>query len=82
EEHKRIYGYATPEREVEVVTLRIRSRQRLVRPKLARSPFCKGPLENRRVWVEGKWRTIPALPRAQVSSRRAAGIKTTAPEIL
>ena len=72
-EHARIYGYATPDREIEIVTLRLRARQRLAKPKLKREPFRKGRSETRRVWVEGAWRTIPALPRAQAASRHAAG---------
>jgi N-methylhydantoinase A len=72
-EHARIYGYATPEREIEVVTIRVRARQRVAKPKLTREPFRKGRTETRRVWVEGGWRDIPALPRAQVGSRRIAG---------
>jgi N-methylhydantoinase A/oxoprolinase/acetone carboxylase beta subunit len=72
-EHARIYGYATPEREIEIVTIRVRARQRLPKPKLTRGPYRKGPVEIRRVWVEGAWRKIPALRRTQVSPRRAAG---------
>ena len=72
-EHARIYGYATPDREVEVVTIRVRARQRLTKPKLTRGPYRRGPAEVRRVWVGGAWRKMPALPRAQVSPRRAAG---------
>ncbi len=72
-EHARVYGYATPEREIEVVTIRVRARQRVAKPKLTREPFRKGRTETRRVWVEGGWRDIPALPRAQVGSRRIAG---------
>lgn len=72
-EHARIYGYATPEREIEVVTIRVRARQRVAKPKLTREPFRKGRVETRRVWVEGGWRNIPALPRAQVGSRPVAG---------
>ena len=72
-EHARIYGYATPEREVEVVTIRVRARQRLAKPRLTRGPYAKGHAETRRVWVEGAWRKIPALPRTQVPPRRAAG---------
>jgi N-methylhydantoinase A/oxoprolinase/acetone carboxylase beta subunit len=72
-EHARIYGYATPEREIEVVTIRVRARRRLAKPKLTRGPYRKGTAEIRRVWVEGAWRKIPAPHRAQVSPRRAAG---------
>jgi N-methylhydantoinase A len=72
-EHARVYAYATPEREIEVVTIRVRARQRVAKPKLTREPFRKGHAETRRVWVEGGWREIPALLRAQVGSRRVAG---------
>jgi len=72
-EHARVYGYATPEREVEIVTIRVRARQRLNKPKLTRGPYREGPVEIRSVWVEGGWRKIPTLPRDQVSPRRAAG---------
>jgi len=73
-EHARIYGYATPERETEIVTIRVRGRQRLTKPKLTRGPYRKGSsAEIRRVWIEGAWRKTPALLRAQVSSRRSAG---------
>ena len=72
-EHARVYGYAAAEREVEVVTIRVRARQRLAKPKLTRGPCRKGPADIRSVWVEGAWRRIPALLRAQVSPRRAAG---------
>jgi N-methylhydantoinase A len=72
-EHARIYGYATPERDIEAVTIRVRARQRVVKPKLKREPYCRGRVETRRIWVEGGWREIPALPRAQVGSRRVAG---------
>ena len=72
-EHQRIYGYATPEREIEVVTIRVRARQKIAKPKLGRIAFKKGRSETRRVWVDRGWRAIPALPRAQVGSRRAAG---------
>jgi N-methylhydantoinase A len=72
-EHERIYGYATPEREVEVVTLRVRARQRLAKPKLQRTPYGRGDLETRRVWLDGSWKTIPVLQRAQVPSRDHSG---------
>jgi N-methylhydantoinase A/oxoprolinase/acetone carboxylase beta subunit len=72
-EHAHIYGYATPDREVEVVTIRVRARQRLTKPKVTRGPYRKRPVEIRRVWIEGAWRKIPALPRAQVPQRRATG---------
>ncbi|MDP9113032.1 MAG: hydantoinase/oxoprolinase family protein [Acidobacteriota bacterium] len=72
-EHARVYGYSTPGREIEVVTIRVRARQRVTKPKLTREPFRGGRGETRRVWVEGAWREIPALPRVQVGARRVAG---------
>jgi len=72
-EHERIYGYATPEREVEVVTIRVRARQRLAKPKLMRQPPEKEPAATRRIWMGGRWRVVPAPRRAQVSSQRARG---------
>ncbi len=76
-EHKRVYGYAggyaTLEREVEVVTLRVRARQRLAKPNLHRTPYSKGNPETRRVWLDGGWKTIPVLQRAQVPSRDNPG---------
>jgi N-methylhydantoinase A len=72
-EHERIYGYATPEREVEVVMLRVRARQRLAKPRVIRTPHRGGAGETRRVWLEGDWKNIPALERPEVSSRDTAG---------
>ncbi len=71
QEHKRIYGYATPEREIEIVTIRVRARQRLAKPTLRRPSSEAGPGESRRIWMGGKWRIVPAPRRAQVASRKA-----------
>jgi N-methylhydantoinase A/oxoprolinase/acetone carboxylase beta subunit len=73
EEHKRIYGYATATREVEVVTLRVRARQRLPKPTLMREPAERVQPKTRRIWIGGRWRVVRETPRAQVSSRRTAG---------
>jgi N-methylhydantoinase A/oxoprolinase/acetone carboxylase beta subunit len=72
-EHQRIYGYATPERDVEVVTVRVRARQQFAKPTLTRQPAEKGPIATRRIWIGGRWREVPAPRRAQVSSRRVHG---------
>jgi N-methylhydantoinase A/oxoprolinase/acetone carboxylase beta subunit len=72
-EHAKIYGYSTPGREIEVVTIRVRARLRVAKPKMTREPRKKVPLETRRLWVGGTWRTVPVLPRFRVSPRRAAG---------
>jgi N-methylhydantoinase A len=67
-EHARIYGYAIPEREVEIVTIRVRARTPLPKPRLTRPPGRKGSPEARRVWTAGAWRSVPVLKREQLSS--------------
>jgi len=72
-EHHRIYGYSHPEREVEVVTIRVRARVRLVKPRLARLATRKGSAEFRRVWISGSWRRIPVWNRDQLAETPRSG---------
>jgi N-methylhydantoinase A len=69
-QHHRIYGYSLPRREVEVVTLRVRSRIAAQKPKLARAVRQKGTPETRRVWTGGAWRNMPAWRRELLPSRQ------------
>ena len=62
-EHARIYGYSRPEREVEVVTIRVRARAALAKPRIVRPATRKGAAEVRRVWVSGSWRQVPVWNR-------------------
>ena len=68
-EHERLYGYATPEREIEIVTLRVRARRKTIQPELPRESQEAGRSENRSVWIEGDWREVPVWKRTQLSSR-------------
>ena len=72
-EHQRIYGYSTPDREVEVVTIRVRARRRLPKPALTGDPPERAQPQTRRIWIGGHWRAVPAPRRAQISTRPAAG---------
>jgi N-methylhydantoinase A len=72
-EHARIYGYSNPKAPVEVVTIRLRARLPLRKPKLARSPFEPGPSTVRRVWAGGKWRNVPVWPRKNLSIQPKSG---------
>ena len=72
-EHAKIYGYATPEREVEIVTIRVRARQRLAKPKLTRAAIEKGRAETRRIWIDGAWKRAPVWRRAQLTATRSQG---------
>jgi N-methylhydantoinase A/oxoprolinase/acetone carboxylase beta subunit len=65
-EHARIYGYSNPEREVEVVTVRVRARTSLPKPRLKRSPRGLGKPQTRRIWVEGRWRETLVWHREQL----------------
>jgi N-methylhydantoinase A len=73
QEHARIYGYSNPKAPVEVVTIRVRARLPLKKPKLARSPFQPGPSTMRRIWVGGKWRDLPVWSRKNLSSKPRSG---------
>jgi len=67
-EHARIYGYAIPEREVEIVTIRVRARTQLPKPRLARPRVRKISPETRRIWISGAWRSVPVLKREQLTT--------------
>lgn len=72
-EHKRRYGYSTPEGEVEIVTLRLRGR--LASPEKLSAMKVEPGGENlqastSRVWFGGKWIKTPVLPRAGLKPGR------------
>lgn len=71
--HRRAYGYASPERAIEVVTLRVRAR--LAAPKLKFSDVGGGGGEcrRRRLWVDGAWRDVPVFERRAVPRKAAPG---------
>jgi N-methylhydantoinase A len=72
EEHSRIYGYSLPERDVEVVTVRVRARVTLAKPRIVRPAMQKGAAQFRRVWVagtsSGSWRRIPVWNRDELTN--------------
>lgn len=72
-EHKKVYGYASPERPVEVVTIRVRAREAVKRPRLVRGRSRAGVPEQRRVFVADAWRTVPAWKREQLGPKVLAG---------
>lgn len=73
-EHEKIYGYANPDRDVEVVAIRIRARTTLEKPKLRRSRAAKaGRPEQRRVWIGGEWKQIDVWTRDHLTDRPREG---------
>jgi N-methylhydantoinase A len=68
EAHQRIYGYWNPERPAEIVTVRVRARIEVPKPRLRKSwRRAPGPPQQRRVRVKGKWAQVPVFRRQQLS---------------
>jgi N-methylhydantoinase A len=72
-EHARIYGYSLPQRDVEVVTIRVRARATLAKPRIVRPTMRKGVAELRRVWISGSWRRVPVWNREQLAKSPLRG---------
>jgi N-methylhydantoinase A len=72
-EHQRLYGYADAARRIEVVTVRVRARVTVERPRLKRPPVLKGSGSARRIWVSGAWREIAVAAREAVGTRAQQG---------
>ncbi len=73
-EHARLYGYANPNTEIEVVTLRVRARTALTKPSLGavRSGAGPGPTR-RRVLVDGGWRNLEVWDREGLGAKIRRG---------
>jgi N-methylhydantoinase A len=72
--HSQIYGYADPEREAEVVTIRVQATLAVDKPSLAMErQNVGGHASDRRVFAGGKWRTIPVLSRTAVGQHATRG---------
>ncbi|MCC6537009.1 MAG: hydantoinase/oxoprolinase family protein [Bryobacterales bacterium] len=73
-EHARLYGYATPERAVETVTLRVRARRATPQPAFGQPVRSTAPAQTRRIYVDGRWRDVPVTPRhAKTLAKPLAG---------
>lgn len=57
-EHHRVYGYSNPTRSTQVVTLRVRATVRVPKPSLRVSTKRRAFGEGRRVWIDGRWRSL------------------------
>jgi N-methylhydantoinase A len=68
-EHQRVYGYSDPRRPVEIVTLRVRERRVVKKPRIAPLRREKGDSGSRRLWTGGRWRTVPLYTRAQLPGK-------------
>jgi N-methylhydantoinase A len=78
-EHQKIYGYANPERAIEIVTIRVRARRTVEKPKLAtrRAPGASiGTRQKpvvRRIHSAGAWRPTRVYRRSQLSTAKLRG---------
>ncbi len=67
-EHAKVYGYSNPDREVEVVTIRVRARTPLAKPKGTAEAKSPGAAGTRRVWLDGAWKRTAIWKREQLGS--------------
>ncbi len=73
--HRSIYGYANPDRAVQVVTVRVKAVHAVERPRLRekRRDAVPGPRTTRRVYSGGRWEQALVLRREQLASRAISG---------
>ncbi|MBL7547638.1 hydantoinase/oxoprolinase family protein [Frankia sp. AgB1.9] len=68
-EHSRRYGHLAPERDVEVVAVRLVATLPGVRPALAAEPADPAALRSRRrVWLDGAWHEVDVVARAALGA--------------
>ncbi|HEX4595189.1 MAG TPA: hydantoinase/oxoprolinase family protein, partial [Bryobacteraceae bacterium] len=67
-EHQRVYGYANPDRAIEIVTIRVRAKLTVERPRLTmrRGAAKRGKPTIRNVHSAGAWRKTPVHARADL----------------
>ena len=63
-EHARLYGFANPDRRIEVVTIRVRARAVTQKPTFPKFRATPAASLARRIHIGGRWRQIPVMPRS------------------
>jgi N-methylhydantoinase A len=73
--HQRTYGYSRPDAPVEIVTIRVRAIRETPKPALADVSVraASRPVEERRCFVDGKWKRVPVYRREDVGRRASPG---------
>ncbi len=76
EEHRRVYGYSNPERAIEIVTIRVRARLPVEKPRMISKPTpsvsAKKPA-SRRIHSAGAWRDTPVFLRSSLTAVAVRG---------
>lgn len=63
-EHARLYGFANPDRPIEIVTIRVRARASNRKPDFPKlEPAAAGPAVTRRIHSNSRWRATPVISR-------------------
>lgn len=73
EEHQRLYGYSSPDRPVEIVTIRVRARTKGAKPRLGRPQSSAGAPTVREVWMAGIQSRVNTWRREQVPMAKQRG---------
>jgi N-methylhydantoinase A/oxoprolinase/acetone carboxylase beta subunit len=76
QEHQRVYGYSNPERAIEIVTIRVRARLPVEKPRLISKrtpPRHAGKPLFRRIRSAGAWRDTPVYPRSSLTKLALRG---------
>ena len=69
--HRRTFGYVRPDAAIEVVAARLESRGRAPSPDLVEPPRAGAPEPfEAEVFIDGAWRSVPALPREALGEGR------------
>ncbi len=73
-EHRRVYGYRNPEHAIEIVTVRVRARRSVKKPKLVtrNAPRTSTPAM-RKIHSSGAWRASPVVGRADLPGGELRG---------
>jgi N-methylhydantoinase A len=78
-EHEKVYGYANPERAIEIVTIRVRAKRAVEKPKLVTRRMSNASIGTRqkppvrRIHSAGAWRQTPVYRRSQLAAAKLRG---------
>jgi len=78
-EHQKIYGYANPERAIEIVTIRVRAKRTVEKPKLETRSTPGASMGTRqkpvirKIHSAGAWRATRVYPRSELSPAKLRG---------
>jgi N-methylhydantoinase A len=74
-EHQRVYGYANPDRAIEIVTIRVRAKLTVERPRMtmSRSATKRRKPTARRIHTAGAWRNTPVHARGELPKSSLRG---------